>query len=137
MDGTRHAGRSGENFSDGAAMTRIGDRNFLYGWETIRAATQPNPEATTWRVGGVRWRRHRYNLVTPDHAVTLEVHRLDSTEGSDTWSLMVVHEYWWDERHKRVRNNLWASHLAGSRLRLADWMAHQGRTIDKSRQVQG
>jgi hypothetical protein len=36
---------------------RIGDRRFLFAWHAIRAATQPAPEATTWRVAGVRWSR--------------------------------------------------------------------------------
>jgi hypothetical protein len=31
-------------------MSRIGDRRFLHNWQMIKAATQPDPQATSWRV---------------------------------------------------------------------------------------
>jgi hypothetical protein len=114
-------------------MIRIGDRSFLFAWQMIRAATQPNAEATVWRVAGVRWCRHRYSHAAPDHAMTIEVHRLDHSEGKDTWSVMVVAEHWWDERHKLLRNTLWATHLSGSRMHVTEWFDRQARGLDKNR----
>jgi len=116
-------------------MSRIGDRAFLFAWQTIRTATQPNPEATTWRVAGVRWSRHRYSHSAPDHIVTIEVHRLDCLERREAWSIMVVAEHWWDERHKPLRNNLWATHLSGSRICIAEWIDQQARALDRSRGI--
>lgn len=113
-------------------MIRIGDRDFLFTWRRLRAATQPDPEATTWRVGVVRWCRYRYTHATPDHALTIEVHRLDHGAGKDGWSVMVVAEHWWDERHKLIRNNFWATHLSGSRFQVAEWFACQASMLDKS-----
>ena len=114
-------------------MTRIGDRGFLFAWQTIRAATQPNSDATTWQVAGVRWSRHRYSQTAPGHAVSIEVHRLDYAGRGDAWGLMVVAEHWWDGQHKPLRNNLWATHVSGSRQRIAEWIDSQARTLDTSR----
>lgn len=116
-------------------MIRIGDRNFLFAWQMIRAATQPDAEATVWRVAGVRWCRHRYSHATPDHAVTIEVHRLDHDGSKNTWSVMVVSEHWWDERHKLLRNNLWATHLSGSRSSVGEWFDRQAREYDRSQRA--
>ena len=110
-------------------MKRIGDRSFMFAWQTIRAATQPGPEATSWQVAGVRWRRHRYSHAAPDHTVTIEVHRLDCSEGRESWSIMIVSEHWWDEHHKPLRNNLWAMHLSGSRFRVEEWMTVQAKAL--------
>lgn len=114
-------------------MSRIGDRDFLYAWQTIRAATQPDAEATTWQVAGVRWCRHRYSQAAPDHALAIEVHRLDCTDSREMWSIMVVAEHWWDEQHKPLRNHLWATQISGSRQRIAEWIENQARALDKAR----
>jgi hypothetical protein len=114
-------------------MTRIGDRGFLFAWQTIRAATQPHAEATLWHVAGVRWTRHRYSNAGPGHAVSIEVHRLDCADRSADWSVMVVAEHWWDERHKPLRNNLWATLLSGSRTRATEWIDQQSRSLDRNR----
>ena len=76
---------------------RIGDRRFLFAWQAIRAATQPAPEATTWRVAGVRWSRHRLSQAGPEHSFSVEVHRLDHEDPHHRWGVMVVTEHWWDE----------------------------------------
>ncbi|PPQ33608.1 hypothetical protein [Rhodopila globiformis] len=112
-------------------MIRIGDRAFLFAWQAIRAATQPGPEATSWEVAGVRWRRHRYSNAAPDHAVTIEVHRLDCTDAPEAWSIMVVAEHWWDQDHKPLRNNLWATHLSGSKMQVAAWIDRQAKAADQ------
>lgn len=114
-------------------MIRIGDRDFLFHWQTIRAATQPGPEATVWQAGGVRWCRHRYSHAAPDHTVIIEVHRLDHAEGAERWSIMVVAEHWWDEHHKSLRDRLWAAHLSGPRPRIVEWMERQTRASGNGR----
>ena len=48
------------------AVTASGDRSFMFAWQSIRAATQPGPEATSWQVDDVRWRRHRFRRAAPD-----------------------------------------------------------------------
>ena len=111
-------------------MSRIGDRAFLFAWQRVRAATQPNPETTTWKVAAVRWRRYRYSHAAPDHAVTVEVHRLDHPGVHDSWSIMVVAEHWWDERHNALRNHLWATHVSGSRPHAAEWIAAQAEAFE-------
>lgn len=112
-------------------MTRIGDRKFMFAWQSIRAATQPDHEATEWNVAGVRWRRSRYSLAGPDHATAIEVYRLDCAGGREAWSVMVIVEHWWDERHKPLRNQIWATHLSGSKFRIAEWIAQQGKAFSR------
>ena len=114
-------------------MSRIGDRSFMFAWQAIRAATQPGPEATRWTVAGVQWRRSRYSLMAPDHSATCEVHRLDRVAGLEGWSLMVVIEHWWDEKRNPLRNQVWATHVAGSRFRIAEWITQQSKTLDRSK----
>jgi hypothetical protein len=111
-------------------MHRIGDRAFLFAWQRIRAATQPSPETGSWQVSGVKWHRHRYSHSAPDHAVTVEVHRLNHAGAGTSWSLMVVSEHWWDEQRHPVRNHLWAAHISGSRQHAADWIAAQAKAFE-------
>ena len=116
---------------------RIGDRRFLFAWQAILAASQPTPEATTWRVAGVRWSRHRCSHAAPDHSFTVEVHRLDLEDPHYRWSVMVVTEHWWDERHNPLRTHLWATHLSGSKERIVEWFETQARSLEKSRAMAG
>jgi len=116
---------------------RIGDRRFLFAWQAIRAATQPAPEATAWRVAGVRWSRHRCSYATPDHSFTAEVHRLDLEELRNRWSVMVVTEHWWDERHKPLRSHVWATHLSGSKDRIMEWFESQARLLERTKAPAG
>ncbi len=115
-------------------MKRIGDRSFMFAWQSIKAATQPSPEATSWQVDDVRWRRHRYSHTAPDHTVTIEVYRLDRHQGRAPWSLMIVYEHWWDEHHKPLRSNLWATHLAGSRSGVEEWITGRAKTLERALQ---
>jgi hypothetical protein len=116
---------------------RIGDRRFLFAWQAIRAATQPAPEATTWRVAGVRWSRHRLSQAGPEHSFSVEVHRLDHEDPHHRWGVMVVTEHWWDERHNPLRNHVWATHLLGSKERIMAWFEAQAQSIEKSHTVAG
>ena len=108
-------------------MTRIGDRAFMHAWQIIRAATQPSPEATEWEVAGVRWRRYRLSHAAPAYAATMDVHRLDHGKGREAWSVLVVIEHWWDERHRLLRDQSWAVHVCGPRPQIAEWIACQSR----------
>lgn len=110
-------------------MSRIGDRRFLHGWQMIKAATQPDPQATSWRVGDVEWRRSRHSITTPDHATALDVHRLDLRRGSGSWSVMVVAESWWDDRRTLIRSQVWAIHLSGDRDAITRWIEEQAAAL--------
>lgn len=110
-------------------MSRIGDRRFMHAWQTIRAATQPGPEASHWEVAGVQWQRHRYSHSTPDHTMVVEVHRLDHGAGHEHWSIMVVIEHWWDDRRKLLRDQTWVALLSGSRADVTEWIASQAKAV--------
>jgi hypothetical protein len=117
-DTARHASFLVE---EGHLLKRIGDRQFLYAWQLIRAATQPDPEAMRWRIGDVQCHRHRYSHMAPELGVTLDVCHLERTGAGVGWRVMVAAENWWDDRRTIIRANLWASLLAGSRERALDW----------------
>jgi hypothetical protein len=115
-------------------MNRIGDRRFLYCWQVLKAATQPDPEATTWRVGDVEWRRGRHSIRTPDYAVALDVCRLDrrrggGERGGGEWSVMIIGESWWDEHRRLLRYQLWATHLSGDRNAITAWIEQQAEAL--------
>ena len=110
-------------------MNRIGDRKFLQGWHIVKAASQPGPQATSWRVCDVEWRRSRHSITTPDHATALDVHRLDRRRTGGAWSVMIVVESWWDERQRLVRSQEWASHLSGDRDAITRWIDEQAAAL--------
>jgi hypothetical protein len=114
-------------------MNRIGDRKFLQGWQMVKAATQPGPQATAWRVGDVEWRRSRHSITTPDHAAALEIHRLDRHRAGGSWSVMIVVESWWDDRQRLVRSQVWASHLSGDRNAITGWIEEQAAALPTMR----
>ncbi len=109
-------------------MSRIGGRRFLFAWQMLKAASQPGPEATTWRVGDVEWRRSRQSVTTPDYAVTLDIHRLNR-RGVGSWSVLVVTESWWDDRQTLIRSQLWATHLSGDRDTITGWLDEQAAAL--------
>ncbi len=43
---------------------------------------------------------------------------------------MVVSEHWWDERHNPPRTHVWATHLFGSKVRIAERFETQARSIE-------
>ena len=112
-------------------MRRIGDRQFLFAWQVIRAATQPGPEATVWHIGEALCRRYRHSLTTPDHRVVLDVCHIEQSGVRGGWRVMVTSETWWDDRRGVLRTQLWASHTAGSRDRALAWMAAEAASREK------
>ncbi len=103
-------------------MSRIGDRRFLHGWQMIKAATLPDPQATVWRAGDVEWRRSRHSITTPDYVTVLDIHRLDLRRGGSSWSVMVVVESWWDDKRTLIRSQIWTTHLSGDRNAISRWI---------------
>lgn len=110
-------------------MKRIGDRGFLHAWQTIRAATQPGPEANFWHVGDVTWHRHRLSHSCPDFAVVDDVHRLDHEGRGGRWSLLVTMETWWDSARHVIRSQVWAVHLGGSKPLIQSWVAQEAAAL--------
>jgi hypothetical protein len=116
-------------------MRRIGDRQFLHAWQRIRAETQPDPEAMTWRIGEVACRRYRHSLMGPDHRVTLDICHLEVAGAGARWHVMVTAEHWWDNRRAIIRSQLWASHLSGSREHALTWFVDTAATMDRRDRV--
>lgn len=102
-------------------MRRIGDRQFLYAWQVIRAASQPGHEAMAWTIDDVWCRRYRHSMGCPDHNVTLDVYHVGHSEGRQGWRILICSENWWDDRMNAFRTHLWATHLAGPRERIMNW----------------
>ena len=103
-------------------MIRIGDRRFLHAWRTLRAATQPGPEAASWRSGDVTWRRTRLSQSCADFSMVQDAYALDHTGPGARWGLLVVMETWWDMRHRVIRSQVWAAHISGSKMALQEWI---------------
>jgi hypothetical protein len=112
-------------------MKRIGDREFLFAWQRIRAESQPDPEAMAWRIGDVACRRYRHSFMAPDHRVILDIFHVEQSGGTIHWHVIVAAEDWWDSRHAVIRNQLWASHLSGSRERILAWFSDRAAALDR------
>jgi hypothetical protein len=111
-------------------MTRIGDRRFLHAWQTLRTASQPGPEATSWRLADVTWRRNRLSHSCVDFTVVQEVYHLDHSGTGARWSLLVVIETWWDPARRVIRSQVWAAHMSGSKLAIQEWVRKQADRVD-------
>lgn len=103
-------------------MNRIGDRRFLEDWQSLRAASQPAPEATMWRIGQVTWQRHRTSLLNPGFSMVQEVYQLEHSGTGAHWCVLVVSETWWGPGKRVLRSQLWASHVSGSKLAAQQWL---------------
>ena len=112
-------------------MHRIGDRQFLHAWQRIRAATQPDPEAMTWTIREVSCRRHRHSLMGPDHRIILDVCHLESLGRGTGWHVVVATEHWWDSSRELIRDQLWASHVSGSRDDAMAWFLENAATCGR------
>lgn len=111
-------------------MRRVGDRQFLLTWQVLRAASQPNAEATSWRIGVVLCRRYRHSLITPDHSIVADVCHVGEAARPDGWHLIVTSENWWDSCGNVVRSQQWAVQAAGSRDAVMDWIAQEASNLD-------
>ena len=112
------------------AMMRIGDRLFLHAWQTLRAASQPGPEASSWRVGTVTWRRTRLSQSCADFSVVQDAYALEHPGPGARWGLLVVMETWWDPGHRIIRSQVWATHLSGSKMALQDWIRTEAKRAE-------
>jgi hypothetical protein len=112
-------------------MMRIGDRRFLHAWQTLRAASQPGPEASSWRVGAVTWRRTRLSQSCADFSVVQDAYALEHPGPGVHWGLLVVMETWWDSKHRVIRSQVWATHLSGSKTALQDWIRSEAERAER------
>jgi hypothetical protein len=112
------------------AMTRIGDRRFLHAWQTLRAASQPGLEATSWRMAEVTWRRNRLSHSCADFSVVQDAYHLDYPGPPARWGLLVVMETWWDSRRRVIRSQVWAAHMTGPKPAIQDWVRKQAERVD-------
>jgi hypothetical protein len=111
-------------------MQRIGDRNFLFAWQTIRAASQPGPEATIWHIGDATCRRDRHSITTPDHHIVLEICHIEQATTKGPWHFMVTSETWWDSHQRVLRSQLWAAYVGGSKEQAVAWLKREAATKD-------
>ncbi len=105
-------------------MKRIGDRNFLYAWQTIRAAQEPGPETMGWTLDGAVCRRTRFSHASADFSVVHDIHHV-ARVAPDGWIFMVVSETWWDNRHHVIRSQHWATPIHGATTAIQDWVGKQ------------
>ena len=112
-------------------MMRIGDRLFLHAWQTLRAASQPGPEASSWRVGAVTWRRTRLSQSCADFSVVQDAYTLEHPGPGARWGLLVVMETWWDPGHRVIRSQVWATQLSGSKTALQDWIRTEAKRAER------
>lgn len=113
-------------------MIRIGDRLFLQAWHTLRAATQPGPEATSWQAGGVRWHRTRLSHACAEFSTMHDAYSLVHAGPGARWHLLVVMETWWDSGHRIVRSQVWATHMSGSKAALQDWIRSEAARLERN-----
>ena len=109
-------------------MKRIGDRDFLYAWQVIRAAHEPNPETMGWTLDGAVCRRARFSHASADFSAIHDVHHV-ARAARGSWSFMVVNETWWDSGHRVIRAQLWATPVHGATGAIQDWVARQAEIL--------
>jgi hypothetical protein len=96
--------------------------HILLAWQVIRAATQPDIESTSWRIGDVLCRRHRHRASTPDHSLVGDICHIECRGGLGGWHLVVSVGNMWDSQRNIVRSQLWASHITGWKENALAWM---------------
>lgn len=106
-------------------MQRIGDRDFLFAWQIIRAASQPTPEATMWHIGDVTCRRDRHSITTPDHHIVLDICHIEQATPKCRWHVIVTGETWWDSHQRVLRSQLWAAYVSGSKEQALAWLKRE------------
>jgi len=99
------------------------------GNESGRQAS-PDPDAMIWKIGDVVCRRHRNSLMCPDHRIIVDVCHLEHGGGGAYWHVIVTAEHWWDNRRAPIRDQLWASHLAGSREHALSWFLEKAAAFE-------
>lgn len=107
-------------------MRGVNDRNFFNYWQILYRATCPSPSQTHWRVGDVDWRKERHSFSGVDYAVTLEVHHLRRVaRDSESWTLMVAMEHWWDGNGESLKDTSWARVINGNPRTIVSWLHRQ------------
>lgn len=111
-------------------MKRIGDPSFFRTTDRLFAAgTSRSPQAQG-RIDEVQWTRERHSYTGIDHAFSLEVITVRSTEKPE-WTLMIVKEFWWQPPSGEVFKSLqWAHVVAGRRADPVAWLKRQEQRLD-------
>ncbi|HUK09006.1 MAG TPA: hypothetical protein VLX09_14120 [Stellaceae bacterium] len=109
-------------------MRNLNSRSFVWAWQALYGASNPNHLKDHWRVDGVEWRKERHAYWGVDYSVQHEVHRLEYRHGNkQDWELLVVVERWWGaDRDKSIRDICWARAITGRPDRILAWLRKQG-----------
>jgi hypothetical protein len=113
---------------------RLGDRNFLNIFALLAANSNPGRTRHQWQVDGVSWTRERTSRQGPGYCAEVETFIISHT-GKASWTLLCVHETWWEEsQRKAFRNMRWVHLLNGARTDVVSWFsARQAILEDKVR----
>lgn len=106
-------------------MRGLNDRSFLNLFQIVHRASCPEPTRGRWRIDDVEWRKDRHTFSGAGYAFSTEVHQVRRAAGGSDWVLMVVAEYWWDERREVLRSTTWAKALEGNAQAIAAWFRSQ------------
>jgi hypothetical protein len=107
-------------------MRGVNDKNFFNQWHMLHRSTCPGYEQTRWRVGEVDWKKDRHSFSGSDYSVTLEVHCLHCKplKGAG-WKLLVMVEYWWNDKRESLRSMSWARVVEGNQKSILNWIVRQ------------
>ncbi len=109
-------------------MRGLNDRSFLNLFQIVHRANCPEPTRGRWRIDDVEWRKDRHTFSGAGYAFSTEVHQIRRPGGDrQGWALMVVAEYWWDERQEVLRSSTWAKALDGNVQVIAAWFRDRER----------
>lgn len=82
----------------------------------------------TWQHRGKTWTKERHTFSSTACGFALDVYRIEHAQ-ADAWTLLVVHEHWWDSRGATIRSSHWAKHLAGSRTKALGWLRDESQRL--------
>lgn len=107
-------------------MRGVNDKNFFNQWQMLHRSTCPGYEQTHWRVGDVAWKKDRHSFAGSDYSVTLEVHCLHCAPAKGAgWKLLVMVEYWWNDKRESLRSMSWARVIEGNQKSIVSWISRQ------------
>ena len=111
---------------------RLGDRNFFNVFALIAGSADPHKTRHQWQADGVSWTRERMARQGPTYSVQAEIFTL-SHGGKSGWTLLLVHETWWDEnKRKTFRNARWVHLVSGMRADVVKWFSARQAAIENN-----
>jgi hypothetical protein len=111
-------------------MNSLIDNAFFLLFERILSDENPGLKLDRWSKNGVNWERGRHSFTGPVYGFTLDSF-VASKGGRNAWSLLVMKEHWWADRHgESVKSQQWAKPLRGDRQHIFAWLSERKRALD-------